>query len=93
MTISSFNFASPTSKHKPLHLKQLSLYHSKDRCAFYDKNWKENLNVLKPTGFLTLVMSRNSKGTFGRGCLNYQNCGRRRNRRTSKRSSRSTRCT
>ena len=55
---------SPSHKHRPFHLKQLSLYSSKGHCQFYDKNWKENLNVLKPTGFLTLVMSRNSKGAF-----------------------------
>ena len=51
------------SKHN-LTLDLLPLYHRHDQLCFYDKSWREKLNVLKPTGLLTLLMGIPSKCSF-----------------------------
>lgn len=55
-------------------ISALSLYNSKNKLYFYDNTWKEQLNTLKPTGLLTLLMSRNNRGIFKSILINSM-CG------------------
>lgn len=52
-----------TPKEK-LELMTLSLFHSTNKLFFYDNAWREKLNTLKPTGLLTLLMSRGNKSSL-----------------------------
>ena len=58
---SSFQIVNFEEEENRYQLTQLSLYYSKNQLAFYDKKWREKLSALKPTGLLTLLLSRGNK--------------------------------